>query len=84
MRGSKVRRRQHHTPLASSTLDVLRLIDASTLGRTAVPLEDALGRPATPRDWRSAEVLVSRGLVQASEGRVRALPAARRVLGRTA
>lgn len=82
MRGNARRRTPPRRPLSDHGLYVLRRIEGTTLGQMAVTLDDALGRPATPRDWRSAEVLVSRGLVHAADGRVRISAAGARVLGR--
>ena len=78
----KVALRRHKNSLSGTARTLLAaIVDASSTAGP-VTLEAAIGRPATPRDWRSAEVLVHRGLIEASGGLVRARGGARRVLGR--
>lgn len=79
----RLNKRRRRRPLGDHTYAVLRAVQDATLGaRSAVPLADALGRPATSRDWSSAAQLVERGLISAHEGSVRIRPDGARVLGR--
>lgn len=82
MQTFKAKRRRR--PLGDHTLAVLRAVLGATLGKDPCSLEVALGRPATPRDWRSAELLAARGLIDATEGRVKIRVAGARVLGKAA